>query len=588
MRRTLAVVLALTVLTPLLASGTAIVAAQDDGKAAGEYTIDELAEGGTQIEGADPSRRYIGESGSVFVSYQQTNIVKELGSQRPEWAVDKVVSRDKVVDTNEVRMHFDRGRNAGERTIHIVVLTWEKQQRPINNSTEATETVAVNVTKTVTKATLGESFEEVTVNLPDTEDPQYVTMYVREYPEARWVFQHDPVATSDSLPFGDSWASYLPWFASRFGILTGIGVPVAIAGAYKTLEATHTGPGKGVIWWLLSLGLGSYVAMYFAMDAVADLLVTAPWVMGVMVVLIAYVATLELADPTEEGLWEGIVTTEAQNPLGEELPDISYEIGESVKYVDTDDGFKLVKSSLSYFVTLLAGAKPPSITLDELETRVRYQGSASGDEKFYAEVPDDNELEEDEDPQLLYIRWPAISFGFDGLKQTVERPALPAGDDDVREDGEVTTYEQTTSEWDTDRLSRATMVALLGGAIGNLAGGGLGVALLGAVGGAWLSTVRRVDGAADWEPAPAHSTAAKARAVTEQQELEIASTFEELQQSFAEADATTTEQAVDIAEAYMAELRGQLDRLMGGDTGGLSDGPTPNDPGSQEVYSDDD
>jgi hypothetical protein len=51
---------------------------------------------------------------------------------------------------------------------------------------------------------------------------------------------------------------------------------------------------------------------------------------------------------------------------------------------------------------------------------------------------------------------------------------------------------------------------------------------------------------------------------------------------------STTEQAVDIAEAYMAELRGQLDRLMGGDTGGLSDGPTPQQSGREEVYGDDD
>ncbi|MDG5775964.1 hypothetical protein VB773_14245 [Haloarculaceae archaeon H-GB2-1] len=554
MRRALVGLLLVLLVSPTIVAPIAAAPGDVETKSAENYTISELAERGQQIEGADPSRRWLGERGSVFVSYQQTNLVKEMGSQRPEWAVDKVVSPDKLVDTDDVKMHINRPQTAGEKKIHIVVLAWKTETREVNgtNGTTRQETYLTSVRKRTTEVRLTDAFETVEVALPDTENPQHITMYVREYPSARWTFAHDPVALADGLPFGRSWGDYLSWFVSRFFIITALGVPVAIAGAYKTLEHTHSGPGKSVMWWLIAGGLGSYLTLYFSHRKVAELLTTAPWVMGVFVVVIAYLATLELADPTEKGLFEGVVTTDAQNPLGEDIPDISEEVGDVVSFVDGGDGtIKLVKSELSYFVTLLAGAEPPTLDMSDLSTRVRYNGTAPGDEKFYAAVPDD--LDDDEDPDLVYVQWPALSFGPDGLREMVE-------------DGDG-----TMARWDTEKLSRAGLLGLLAGAAANVALGAVNWAILAAVVGFYAGTMRRVDGEASFDPAPVHSTAAKARAVTEKQELAVAETFEALQQKVAEADATTTEQAVDIAEAYINQLRGQVDRLLGGDAGGLPD-----------------
>jgi len=535
-------------------------------------TVGELAEGGQQIDGADPSRRWLGERGSVYMSYQETNLVKQMGAQQPDWAVDKVVSPDKTVDTNEVTMHFNRPSTGGEETIHVVVLSWNVEEREVTEgNTTTTETVATNVRRQTTEVTLSNAFETATVSLPDTEEPQRVTMFVQEYPSARWTFPHDPVALSDTVPFGQSWGAYLSWFSTRFLLITAIGVPVAIAGAYKTLDYTYTGPGKGVVWWLIALGLCSYLALYFSHRSVALLLTSAPWVMGVFVDIIAYVATLELADPTEEARFESIVTTDAQNPLGDDLPDISEEWAEHLHYVQRDDGLALVKPSLTYFVTLLAGAKPPTLSLTDLQTRVKSRGSSPEDEKFYGSEPEGDE-DVEADPELVYIQWPALQFGPDGLRRQVEQVGLPDGDG--VEEGEERTV--TTNEWDRDRLTRAGLFGLLTGAAANVALGGVGMGVLGFTVGMFAATVRRVDGTASFDPAPAHATAAKARVVTEQQELAIAETFEELQQKMAEADATTTEQAVDIAEAYIGQLRGQIDRLIGGDdAGGLPEQSEP-------------
>jgi len=463
-------------------------------------------------------------------------------------------------------MHFNRPSGAGEQTINVVTIAWKTEEKKVQNgNTTTTETVVTDVRRQSTEVRLTDSFSTATVELPDTEEQQFVTMYVKEYPGARWVFPHDPIALADSLPFGGSWGSYLSWFVTRFLAVTAIGVPAAIGGAYKTLDYTYTGPGKGVIWWLIAGGLLSYLALYFAHGTMAVLLTSAPWIMGIFVDIIAYIATLELADPTDEARFESVVTTDAQNPLGEDLPDISEEWAEHLHFVERPDGIALVKPSLTYFVTLLAGAEPPTLSLTDLKTRVKSRGSSPEEEKFYGREPEGDD--DDLDAELVYIQWPALQFGPDGLREQVDQVGLPNGDQDV-DDAETRTV--TTSRWDRDRLIRAGLFGLAVGAVGNIVLGGLGYAALGVAVGAFASTVRRVDGSASFDPAPAHSTAAKARAVTEQHELAIADTFEQLQEKVAEADATTTEQAVDIAEAYIGQLRGQIDRLIGGDdSGGL-------------------
>lgn len=553
----------------------------------GNMTLAELQERGQQIEGADPSRRWLGERGSVYVSYQETNLVKQMGSDGPEWAVDKVVSPDKTVDTNEVKLHFERPQEAGEKTINVVTVAWKTEQKEVSQgNTTTTETVVTDVRRQSTEVRLTDPITTATVDLPDTENQQFVTMYVEEYPGARWVFPHDPIALSDSLPFGSSWGSYLGWFATRFLLVTAVGVPIGIGGAYKTLEYTYTGPGKGVLWWLIAGGLLSYLALYSSHGTVAVVLTSAPWIMGLFVDAIAYVAALELADPTEEARFESVVTTDAQNPLGDDLPDISEEWAEHLHYVDKDDGIALVKPSLTFFITLLAGAEPPTLSLSDLKTRVKSRGSSPEDEKFYGTEP---ETDAEVDPELVYIRWPALQFGPEGLRRQVDQVGLP-GADGV-DDADSRTV--TTAEWDRDRLVRAGLFGLLTGAVANVALGGVGYAILGVAVGAFASTVRRVDGSASFSPAPAHATAAKARAVTEQHEMAIAETFEELQQKVAEADATTTEQAVDIAEAYIGQLRGQIDRLIGGDdSGGLpgdgAAGPSPDATASRETGVSDD
>lgn len=582
MRRLVGVLVAVVVLcgalSPALGPTITVTAAAGNtgtgpNASGGEFAYSELSEPGAQIEGQDPSSRYLGTRGTVFVSYKETNVVKELSEvNEPEWAIDKVVAPDSVVDTNQVTMHVSRFKNAPTETVHIHVVQFETKRVDVaeGNRTRM-QTVAINQTHRVVEAELSEGGDTITVELPDTEDQKHVTMWIEEYPDARWAdFGHDPVATTNALPFGNSWASFLPWFFTRFFGLVAVGVPVAIGAAIKTLETTGSGPGKGAAWWLIVPGILGYIAAYMALGKIAGLLVALPWTMGLLVVLIAYIATLEYADQSYKLLVEQVTTAGDINALGEEVSDIEGEKGAVFHAVDLDGSRVglIKKGSLKAFLLVaLTDASWPVLDLSDMKSRIDYElgadeGGKVADAKLYADETED---------EVLSIQWPSLSIGLSALKVDrdvlLDAPASTDGDEPP---------EIVGNDWSKDKLSSAFMAWAVGTVVASsVVGMGTQAAALGLVPVAKVAS-DVTDSWARFVPAPEHATKAKASRVAEKHELSVAQTFEDMQESEADREADLAKVAIDIADSRTKRSRERLRGLLGlEDTDAFDTGGTP-------------
>lgn len=551
-RRSLLALLVLVSLTAALPA-VGVGSAQESG---GDYSLDELKQRGQQIQGTDPSTRYLGSEGSVFVSYDETNFIKELGPAEPKWAVDKVLTPGKTVDTDELTFHVTRTRDAEPETVHVHVVKWERKTRTIETANGSTtrESYAANVTETVKEVELTGAADRMTISIPTSEDPRMVSMWIEEYPGARWVFPHDTVATASTLPFGSTWGSFLPWFAKMFFGVVVLGVPVAIGAAVKTLDRTGRGPGKGAMWYVIVGGLILYFAGYFALGKIGEIIVTLPIVLGFIPVVLAFFAAVEYFDPSRTVRVEQLLTEKIENAIGKSVPDIEFERGKTYHMVDRDDGTTAIlpSSSLRHFLIVLLGAKPPTIPTSDLQTRVEYRGDAE-DEKLYVE-------------DMLSIQWPAIEISTSSLRKTIEHP--PAAADGVETDGgELYTVEK----WDQARVSKAILFFGVGSLVGNaLVGDPFVGAAIGTVP-LLVSLATIVDGSASFSPSAVHATPAKASRITETREHTIATTFGELEESIANLEADAAERGLDIAEAYISQSRERIDRLLSG--GGSNPSP---------------
>lgn len=592
-RRVLVALLALALVAPTVATAAGAPAASvatmpENATASSDYSLDDLSQRGERIS-TDPSERFMGYQGTVFVSYGEWNPIKDLGPPEPDYAVDHVISGE-TVPANELTFHFNRKRGAEPENVTVVIVTWERETVTRDNETVA---VARNVTEHRRQLELSGPSTMASVRLPNSDSRRMVTMYLEEYPEARWVFSHDSVATTTRLPFGGTWGSFLPWFFTNFMLVVGVGVPVAIGAGIKALDEVGFSPGKGMGWYLITCGLSAYFVGYFSLGTIADVVVTLPAALGGVVVIVAFVATLEYADDAQTALFEGITTETVTNPLGEDVPDVVKEAGDEFHFVELDeDELGLVKrGSIRMWLAVVLGAQLPSLDTADLATEYRYGGHDSPDRKFYG-AEDSLDLAgahpgegdaDDWNGKVLRVRWPSIEWGRSTFKkrvEDVERPVLPGGSSDDADDdadeigndapsdgdprdvgGTVTT---TREVWDRDRLSTGVMAfGLVSLVAANLVGTLLAVTL-GALAVAIVST-EKVHGEAYFVPAEAHATPAKAQRVTEQQSITVARTFHQLEEMVADLDLDSHERAMEVAEAHIQRTRERLDRLLGGE-----------------------
>lgn len=555
MNRVRAVLAVVVVLSSVLA-GVA-VAGGDSGQngtpasgsgASGNWTLEEIERGGQQIgEDANPSKRWLGYDGSAYLSYRETNFIRELGQKEPSYAVDHVAHSGKLVDTNTVTLHVNRKRSAKPRTVHVVVVAADPESRMVErNNATVRERYAANVTTKTMEVSLTGATDTIEVSLPNHPDETHkVLVYIKEYDSARWSFDHQSIATTASLPFGPTWSSFMPWLVSRFVILVGAGAVGAIYLADKTLKEVGPGPGKSMGWWLFMGGLALYMGLYFHFGSFVRFLVTVPVAMALAVDLLVYIAALTYMSDVKQVLFERLLTTEVENPLGEAVPDIETEQGRTVHVMETDEHgvYELVQhDNLKQFIIRALGAEPPRLHVSDLKARVEYYGPFA--EKFYAS--------EDED-MVVSITWPHLVTGLDVYRT---------------EDGDL----------DRDAIRSAAASALLEFGVVMVGAriffsevfpldaghGGLLPAIFVGLIPVWWEFTETRDGVVEFVPAAVHGTPAKASRVTEKNEYILGDTFESLQENIADLQMESHERAMDITEAYMRRIKRQWDDVLGG------------------------
>ncbi|MBP1985941.1 hypothetical protein [Halolamina salifodinae] len=557
MRRLLVVVLAvlavLTALSPAIA-----VAGQADGS--GSWSYEELSERGQQIEGQDPSSRYLGDDGMVYVAYEETNFIKEMSDvNSPEWAIDKVVTPGQTIDTNEVTFHFSRTQNAPTEDIVIHVVQWEEGTRTIGEGNETrTEPAALNQTHRSKEATLNGGGDTVTVSLPNTDEKKMVSIWIEGYSEARWVAPHDPVATTNSLPFGDNWASFLAWASTRFFAVVFIGVPLAIFGGFRAVDAVGAPPGKGLAWWIMVPGFLAYMAGYLYLGRIADLIVTAPYSLSLVAVGMAFIATTEYAETTKSVALEQVTTEGSTNALGEDVPDVVHETATKFDVVPDGSKLKLVKkgSLKKWLLVALTDAEWPVLDLSDMESRVELhndssEGSKVADAKIYVA---------EEEGDLLEVQWPSLDVGLSNLKET--RDELPDGSENI--DPEDVEVPDTVGDgWSKDRLSAAFAAWAFVSLIASLVVGvGTQAAAVGTIGAAYSSSQVR-SGWAHIRFAPGMASKAKAIRVSEKHENTVAETFEELESDDSEHEEELAQTIMSLMDSREKDQKRILDRLLG-------------------------
>lgn len=562
MRRPVGVLFVATVLLVVAAAAPLSGVAAADTSNSSQWSYDELSERGIQIEGQDPSSRYLGSRGIAFVWYDETNVVKELSKlNQPEWAVDKVITPGQVVDTQTVNLDVSRTRGAPSETVHVHVVMWQKTTETIEQgNTTTTEPAATNVTHQVHEVQLNGGGSTAEIDLPHTEEQRRVTMWVEEYPSSRWVFPYEPVATSEALPFGNNWASFLAWFFPRFLGLLAIGVPVAIGGAFKAVDAVGSSPGKGIAWWVVVPGFLLYMAGYLALGRIAELIVTAPWVLALAIVALAFVATAERAKKTKTALVEQVVTKNSTNALGEDVPDVETERGTMLDVVDLGgERLALVKPGnlKKWLLVALTDAEWPVLDLSDMDSRVSYESDTSVGGK----VADMKIYVAEGEGDLLGVQWPGVELSMANLK--VRRDELPAGDGAATDGGTVEPPEEIGDGWSQERVVGAVTAWSVGAiAASAVVGVGVQAAAIGLLPAA-VKTARVRHSWARIVWAPKHDTKAKASRVAEHHEHEIAETFDDIQTSESERDGELAERVMNLVETRTSKDREILWRLLG-------------------------
>jgi len=283
-------VLAAVVVLSLLAVAPVVVAGQSGGSAGnvttGDYPLDELRDGGTELENGPASQRFLGEYGSATVRHTP------VGPLQNDWSY---LSPGTTVHADEVTLRTVRleKRQNLDRTLNVTVVSWEPGQveRAQGNATVSRQ-AAVNQTVLRQQVTLGRGYDEATISLPSSLDRTHtVTMWIEGYPDARWSFDHRSVPSTQAVDIdtvGEAWN----YTAQNAMIPGALAIIIGMALGKWSLREAFEGPDWGLTIWAIIgtiLGLGVLSAAYFQ---IAVALKYFPQLLGVVLGVLAYGGTL--------------------------------------------------------------------------------------------------------------------------------------------------------------------------------------------------------------------------------------------------------------------------------------------------------
>lgn len=368
MRRGLLVAIALVVLLPAMLGLPA--AGQQSPAGESEYSLEELREGGRSHAGAPPSMRFLGQYGSATLRHEP------VGFGTDEWAYVKP-GGETMVQKNEVTLRTIRLGDP-DSALTVRVVSWNEGERTIQteNGTR-TEPVARNVSEQVIEAEAGRGYDNSTIALPASfEDQQHITMWVEEYPEARWHFTHRSVGTTRPIDIS-SWGDFLSALFWKIGVWA---IPALLIGGAlgrRHRERAIVGPQWGLAKWGIALSIPiGLLSTYFAFQG-SILATRIPQGIALITGILGYALVLEAGDMSlEKFLFRRQELESATTPRGEESHDsrfVDHAIKKGVRR-ERNQELVLIEPGLSAYIGRLRG-QVAALDVSDLVTHKKGQDS---------------------------------------------------------------------------------------------------------------------------------------------------------------------------------------------------------------------
>jgi|GEM_PF-7120419 len=334
-----------------------------------DYSLDDLRGGGTTQEGAPPSMRFLGSYGSATLRHEP------VGFGSSDW---EYVGRDTRVQQNAVTLRTIRLGDPDE-DLTINVVGWQRGTRTVQTQNGTTsEPVAENVTATTVDTQLGRGYDNAEVQLPSSfGENQRITMWVEEYPDARWTFEHRTIATARSIDI-NSWGDFLSTLFWEIGIFA---LPAMLIGGSlgrRHHEKAIVGPQWGLVKWGIAVGIPvALLASFFAFQG-AVLATRLPAGMALVFGVLSYALVLEGSGPSnlQKFLFRRQDLENAKSPRGEDTHDSRYvdHVVKTGLRREADQELVLIRKGLPAYIARLRGSLA---TLDVSDIQTHKKGKES-------------------------------------------------------------------------------------------------------------------------------------------------------------------------------------------------------------------
>jgi len=401
------------VLLLLTSALTPFVAAAADGSenSTDGYTLEELRRGGTTV-GNGPESIRMTDQRMFWLIHWPASAVTSTPGEDDSWAHVEPGGR---VDRNAVYLRtflFE------SETVTVRIVSWREGERTVRRG-NVTETVpiATNVTESTHKAELGLGRPTAKVPLPQHNRPTHVTMWIEEYPSARWRFEHKSVATTQSAGISSE-GDYLVRLATDVIGPALVGIFVVGFLIRKAIDKAGVGPLKGLGFWIFALGILGAGGLLLAFDSIAELLVAAPKVLAVGLVAIVAIVMLETwTGHVERWDFVQLETTPATSPSGEDRVDARGFAKRHERIIRMPDGgMAVVRPGIIRFLARCFGGASRLRNAGEIRTEIRETGSSRTDKMILTHPEhDDGPLEyEGEGFELAMFDEPADPHADEG------------------------------------------------------------------------------------------------------------------------------------------------------------------------------
>ncbi|EMA01821.1 hypothetical protein C437_15416 [Haloarcula vallismortis ATCC 29715] len=534
MRRGVAVVVSLLVATTLLAPAVAAQANEtatatprpaSDWTPPGPFERSDLTTGGVHDAEAPPSVRNLGEpiSGSVGVRHSPPSPLQTSMN----WA-----DPGTNIQSDRIQLYGTAyGDAVGE--YELVVVYWNDHTRSTENGTQFQYAANQSVQRVSFNMSAG--YNQIPIGLySHYNDRVQMTMWLERDGErvdgARWTYEHrsNPLTAAPGTDInskGDLWR----WGAMNILLPAIPGIFVGRKAAVHFLDRTVTSARKGTTWWLFILGFLALLLLIAATWQTAAVLSKAPYIAGLSIAVLSFVAMLGIRDQDVEKAEFNQKDLESVTAVsGDESKDAREEEILLRDIVRRDGKVYMPATGIRPFLARY-WADAASVDESELETVNNAKGDVS---KKYEIDPVADET--------LHHKPARLEFS----------PTIVTEPDDDAEPPE-STLDKLLSP--LGRLNWPFIATAVGGGFiayhGLLAAFGVpSLAMLGGLLPGVVSGYTARDGELSFEPAPYHFSEARAVLAHERATYREASTFEDLHELVADQDFETIEQINDVIE----------------------------------------